>query len=334
MMSAWDVQRREQLNQEFEQIFREHERLKTDLNSSENEHRDYQNLRQSIDEWEEKSSKKLRQTARQAREDLEILFNQNRHFLRRRLEQTVTDELRENLTEKHRELNEKDLDRWLSQIAEIRTKFERFSSNIDFDDRKSLKIRSIRPIPSFDVPQLEFSTIRGRVQFDSEHRLFTASRPSAVISRSTFSSGSHFFRFRVERSQSNIFFGVIAVEDEENFRQSSRPCRSVFGWWNVDRRVLADRADSHVSALNIYTNDEIILTLNCQAKQITLEYPSMNKLNRIEIDSTTKKWKILIEFGQKNLTMIRLIDSGRQAHGNHRHDQSVHCYCSAETPST
>ena len=335
-MSAWDVQHRESLNKEFDQIFREHERLRNDLNGSENNHHDYQDLRRSIDEWEEKTVKKIRRRAKQARDDLQILFDLNRHYVRRTLEQNVSGELRETLAEKHPEFREADIDRWLAQLAELRKRFEQFSSNIDVNEGKSsIDVRPIHPLPSVDVPQMRFTTIRGRVQIDANRHLLSTSRRSAVISQASFSRGTHFFRFRVERSQADLFFGVIGVEDEEKFRRGDRPCLSVHGWWNIDRRVFADQPDSHVSALKIYTNDEVILTLNCQAKQITLEYPSMNKLNRIEMnDRKTSAWKMLVQFDPTASTSVRLLECGRQAHGNHREDQAVHCYCSAETPPT
>ena len=338
-MSAWDGEHRRKLHDEFEHIFGEHERLKSDLDLNNIHH---QHL-QTINQWEEESIRKIQRTAQTARDDLHKLFEQNRIYLQRTLNKTVTEQLRDNLQVKHSHYDEKDLDRWLAQISEIRKRFERFSSTIVFKSKhviKLIEIQSTSPLPSIDLQIFRFQCLRGRTRIDDTGCLINTSRPALLVSEQHYSHGSHFFRFRLEQSNQNLFFGIVSVKDEEKLIQRIHPIDSVHGWWNLDRRVVAGRQDEHVSSLNFSSHDEIILTLMCEARQITLEYPSMNKLNRIQMFDDQRQcsspWKIFIEIGHPGPCTLRLVETGRLAHEKMRSNSSIstHCYCSSDIPST
>ncbi|CAF3965824.1 unnamed protein product, partial [Adineta steineri] len=106
-------------------------------------------------------------------------------------------------------------------------------------------------------------------------------------------------------------------KDHQNLIQNKHPIESIHGWWNIDRRVITGRKDAHLSALNIYNGDEIVLILNCDAREIFLEYPSMTKLNSIRLVDDVRlcspPWKVLVEIGKPGRCLLKLIDWGLRA---------------------
>jgi hypothetical protein len=329
-MSSWDVERQRKLNNEFDNVFREHDRLQQDLNSDQHQH--YQSLLTSIDKWEDDAIKKIQKTAKNARNDAEKLLNHANQQLKRVLNDTVTDELREALQQKNK-FNEFNIDKWLATLSEIRKQLEKITSVVDFSHNKVIKLIKVErafPLKTFQIVNLDhqqfnFEKIRGRpIVYNTEH-LISSIRPTIILSQNKYSTGTHYFRFRIEKNNDELFFGIISDKDTEKLKQNVHPIESIHGWWNIDRRVIGGRKEPFVSALNIYNGDEVILLLNCDAREIFLEYPSMSKLNSIQllddIRLCSPPWKLLIEIGKRGKCLLRLLDWGLTAHKTNHPEQ-------------
>ena len=337
-MNSGDQERRRKLNDEFDNVFREHERLRQDLNSDHSQQ--YQAVLNSIDKWEQDAIKKIQKTATTARKDAQQLLKDTSHQLQRALDDTVTEDLREALQKKDN-FSEFHIDRWLAYLSEIRKQLETMASVVDFPHKKCIPLIKVKRKNSSSkfgqaiahYYQFNFEKIRGHPIFYSTEHLITTGRPAVILSQNNYSKGSHYFRFRVEQTTDELFFGVISGHHDQRLKQNTHPIQSIHGWWNIDRRVIGGKKEPYISALNIYNGDEVILTLNCDARQIFLEYPSMSKINSLQfiddILECSAPWRLLIEIGKPGKCMLRLLDWGKTAHGTNPSQRRLHCYCSS-----
>jgi hypothetical protein len=337
-MNSWDGECRRKLNEDFDNVFREHDRLGKDLNSDPSQQ--HQALLNSIDRWEQDAIKKIQKTAIAARNDVQRLLKDTNQQLQRALNDTVTEELREALEQKN-SFTEFHIDRWLAYLSEIRRQLETMPSTVDFVHHKVIhliKVKRKLPLNTFgriklDNYQFNFEKLRGHPVFYNTEHLISTARPATVASENAYLTGSYYFRFRVEQNTDELFFGIISVKDTDQLKQNIHPIESIHGWWNIDRRVIAGKKEPYVSSLNIYNGDEVLLIINCDAGEIFLEYPSMTKLNSIKISSDilgrTLPWKLLIEIGKPGKCLLKLLDWGKLAHGTNHPDRQLHCFCSS-----
>lgn len=338
-MSTLDGERRRKLDEEFNNVFREHDRLQGDLKSDQSEQ--YQALVASIDKWEEDAIRKIQKTAKNARADAQRLMKDAAHQLQHVLNDTVTEPLREAL-EKNGSFTEFHIDRWLAHLSELHRQLETLPSVVEFSHNKVIKLIKVQqkfPLKTcdrlhLDHQQFNFEKIRGHPLFYKAEHVISFSRPATILSQNNYSKGTHYFRFRVEQTTDELFFGIISVGDRQKLLQHKLPIPSVHGWWNIDRRVITGRKEPSVSALNIYNGDEIIFMINCNAQQIFLEYPSMTKLNSIQLSNDIQEcqppWKLLIETGKPGRCVLRLLDWGTTAHGTNHPERRLHCFCSSD----
>ncbi|CAF3044589.1 unnamed protein product [Rotaria socialis] len=338
-MGSWDAERKRKLNEDFDNIFHEHERLQKDLNINNNP--ECQSLLQSIDRWEQDAIKKIKKTAKIARNDVQRLLKSTHDRLQIVLYDSVTEKLQETLTQKV-DITEDQIDQWLINLSEIRKQLERVSSTVDFSHDTAIDLIKVKQKKSsdalhqtnFDYQQFYFEKIRGHPVFYNTQHLISATAPITIVSQNKYSAGTHYFRFSIEKPTDELFFGVISDTDLHQLKQNIRPIASIYGWWNIDRRVIEDRKEPYVSTLNLNAGDEVILTLNCNAREIFLEYPSMWKSNSIKLPNKghvcPPPWRLLIETGKPRDFGIKLLDWGITAHGKNHPDKRLHCYCKTD----
>ncbi|CAF1073202.1 unnamed protein product [Adineta ricciae] len=329
-MNSWDAERQRKLDSEFDNVYREHERLEQDLAS--NQYPNYQPLIDSIDKWEQDAIKRIQKTAKKARDDVQRVLKKTKQQLQHALYDTVTEELRDTLDKKNK-LTEFCIDQWLVKLSELRKQYENLSSSVQFSYKNAIQLIRIDEASfagnKFPARPYRFKKIRGRVTFFHAECLISFDSPSVILSQDKYSTGTHYFHFRVEKSAKELFFGFVSTIDYENLQKNLQPIESMYGWWNIDRRVLGGRKEPYVSALNIYGGDEIILMINCRAGEIFLEYPSMTKLNSIKVPDTFRShsWQVMIETGQPGKCLLRILDWGLVAHGKKYPGKHLHCFC-------
>lgn len=335
-MTSRDAERQRKLNDDFDNVFREHERLRKDLNVKDNHQ--YRTLLQTIDQWEQDSIKKIEKAAKTARSDVQKLVKTTHEHLQIVLHDSVTEKLQETLKQKL-EITEYDIDQWLISLSEIRKQLENLSVTVEFSHDNVIKLIKVkRQAPtrgskrsSSNTKPFYFEKARGNPIFYKTQGLIITNHPAIVVSQNIFSKGAHYFRFRVEKSTDELFFGVISESEYPHLKNNLVPLKTIYGWWNIDRRVLHGRKEPYVSTLHINDGDEIILTLNCEAQEIFLEYPSMWKLNSIKVAEKEfdcpKPWRLLIEIGKPGECVLRLLDWGVLAHWKDIEEKNAHCYC-------
>ena len=337
-MSTSDRERRGKLNNELDNIYREHDRLQNDLNSDQSEQ--YQSLIKSIDKWEQDAIRKIQKTAKNARIDAQRILKKATSQLQYVLNDTVTEPLRESLQKNN--YTEVHIDRWLTYLSEIRRQMESVSSVVEFSNHKTInliKATQKLPLKTFgrsylNHQQFNFEKIRGNPLFYNTEHLISSTHPAVIISQNKYGTGTHYFRFSIQRSTDELFFGIISEKDRQKLKDNTSTIPSIHGWWNIDRRVIGGRKEPYLSALNIYNGDEIVLTINCDARQIFLEYPSMTKLNSIQMIDDVREcsppWKLLVEIGKPGRCLLKLLEWGKIAHGTSYPDRRLHCFCSPD----
>ena len=220
-MSSWDAERKRKLNDEFDNVFREHDRLQHDLSSDQNQQ--HQSFVNSINKWEQDAIKKIQKTAKTARNDLQRLFKDANQQLQRVLNDTVTEELRETLQQKNN-FTEFQIDKWLASLSAVRKQLETISSIVDFSHDKAIhliKVKRTYPLNAFELINLNhqefsFEKIRGRpILYNSEHLISTA-RPAVILSQNTYSHGTHYFRFRIEQTTDELFLELLVLKIIKN----------------------------------------------------------------------------------------------------------------------
>ncbi|CAF2684672.1 unnamed protein product [Rotaria sp. Silwood2] len=338
-MSSWDVERKRKLNDEFDNVIREHERLREDLNRDDN--RIYESLVDSIDKWEKDAIKKIKKIAKTARNDLQQILKSTNDRLQRALHDTVTEELQETL-QKKMNCTEANIDNWMANLSEIRKQLEKVSSTIEFSHDQVIDLIKVKREFSkemfqrinFDYKEFNFEKIRGHPTFYKTQHLISTTHPAIILSRNQYTTGTHFFRFRIKQTNKELFFGIISDKDHQNLKENIQPIQSIHGWWNIDRRVIGGRKEPYVSTLNIFDSDEVVFIMNCSAREIFLEYPSMTKLNSIKLINNGYEcpppWKLLIEIGKPGQCLLKLVDWGIIAHATSPSDRHVHCFCSSD----
>ena len=305
---------------ELENIYREYERIQNDLNQESIE--PYQAIVKSIDQWEEEAIKKIQETASQARVDAEKVLQKAKEQLQRALNDTVAEPLR-NVLERKDQLVEYQIDRWLGSLSEIRRQFNAMPSAIEFTSKKKIKLIKVKQhSPSKQFEQLtlsyqpfNFDIIHGHPTYYHAQHIISSERPATLLSQTRYTKGMHYFRFRVQQTADELFFGIVSENERHKLIQSTALIPSKHGWWNIDRRVIRGRKDPNVWALSIYAADEIIFIVNCDAHQLYLEYPSMSKINSIQSIDVNRDcplpWKLLIEIGQTGgQCVLKLLDWG------------------------
>lgn len=316
-MSLLDVERRKNLNKQLDEVFHEFERLENDLSSSSMEN--YRTTLEQIDRWENQRKEEIKLSAVKARRDLEKIFQRRKSSLKDSLRQTVAEPLRMAIDDRD-QFNERDIDIWFANLSALRRELENFSSSIDVREKKiSFEIRdkfAAKNLASkLDKDKIDFLGVTGEVRIDPFAKTIDVNGPSLIISKESFSSGSHFFRFRISRSSSNLFFGVVSSVDLHRLSPKSEPISSIHGWWNADRSVIADKKQPYFSSFRYFNQDEIIFILNCNARQLYLDLVSMRRIKRLQmiddLQLCSSPWHILIQIGRNQHSSIKLIDHGR-----------------------
>lgn len=331
-MTAWDTERRRKLNDEFENVFREHDRLQRDLNADDNQH--CKPLLDKIDKWEQDAIKKIRKTAEKARHDLQQLRKNSNTRLQRALFDTVTQDLQAAIQDKNN-FSEMEIDHWMVNLSEIRKHLETITSTIDFTSKKSIPLIKLKqefivePFQKLNLnhQQFNFKKLTGHPTFYKSENLISSNHPTRIVSQNSYASGTHYFRFRVRQAVDDLFFGIM---------HASLPYRTdtIHGWWNIDRRVIGGKKQPYVSTLNIRNADEVILIMNCDAHEIFLEYPSMWKLNSMKIvhgmSECPVPWKLVVETGSSGDCSLKLVKWGILTHAMKHSNNPSHCFCTGD----
>ena len=142
------LEHRQELSQQMDNLTLEHDQFQQTLLAHDSDRPNP--LITRIDRWETKSIEKIKQVAREVRQDLKELIDQSKKDLVGSLRR-ITDELQEN--RQMETYTENDLERWTCQLRELREKLIKpIMTEIKYDEEKEssthlplIQLRMIKP---------------------------------------------------------------------------------------------------------------------------------------------------------------------------------------------
>ena len=131
------VEHRKQLAQQMDQIGQEHDILKQDLTRNTHDHP----LMSHVNQWEQRSIEMIRIVANQARTDIQRWIQQAKVNLNKSVD-SLTKEFK--MRREEDSYTEKDLERWLKQLREVRHQLDQPSSIVIENDPEKSPLQMIK----------------------------------------------------------------------------------------------------------------------------------------------------------------------------------------------
>jgi len=312
------VTHRQELSMEMDNIGQNYDLLRRDLSEETKGHP----LLARINVWEQESVNKIKKTAETARADVQKLLDQTRIDLESLITKT-TEEIKTSRDSK--DFTEIDFKRWIEKLNELRQALKsplNISIENDFQEETSIGLIKIydqqqsTSTPLVSPIENHFrSTKKPNIflneKFDlkteallSENNLTATcypkySSPGAIIyGFNSYSSGIHDISFRIEKKGlSRLFFGVYSSLKKRVDAISSGSENSVYGWWDIDSAVINGTRQEGGNEHIISTGDKIVLTLDCDQRQIQLYHIRENRQVQLSIDvnKCPFPWKIIVK---------------------------------------
>lgn len=313
------IDHRKELSIQMDNIGQEYDLLRRDLMQDDN---GLYPLLHRIDLWEQESIRKIRQAAKQVRNDLHECLDRNKNQLKNVFNK-LADELQ--LNQQSENYTEIDFQLWTQQLTELRKALEKTQMlQIAHNDPNlppiyMIKIREQNGVRLSDLPVQvsliqpsntllteKFNVFIGDAIFSENSLVATHSgdprRSTMIYITKLYASEIHQIRFRIERIHKKyLFFGIINSLEQMNRMIFHSP--SLYGWMAPDIRVVKSRKLLTTNINDKFNeNDEILLTLNFNIQQILFEHPRTNTMSRIPIDLRLcpVPWRVVVAFFNRN----------------------------------
>jgi hypothetical protein len=280
-----------------------------------------------IDAWEKESINKIQTAAETARNDLRQILDRTKIELKISTEKMANELQRSQQSD---DFTENDLRRWIEQLKELRKKLDTpatiFIANDD-DTKSTIRLirvsdkpqqqqhRSSLPIlrppeqrvlnarDSVVIINEKFGDIDGKATLSEDNLVVTCSLASIltqpiIYGINRYSTGRQQIRFRIDKmGDLRLFFGIIrSLENISRSGQSQNHNNSLYGWWDLNEAIVNGKVQPSKCRNIVTTGDEIILTLDCDNKQIQLQHHRTKRLAQllIDLDKCPFPWKIVI----------------------------------------
>ena len=274
-------------------------------------------LLSSVYAWERKSMRKIQEIAEKAREDLATWTERTKKEVKHSLDH-MTEEIHSTKTLNN--YTELDLRKWTRQLEELRNLFEKPNtiSLIEDDDSDSyirpIKILVKQPLtplssssvvvakPLFHkttsfVPE-HFEKMHGPCALSDENRVVTHGSYRAGLSQISgcnhYSHGKHLIDLLIEKKgERNLFIRIVSSS-----HQIISPTLdySVHGWWNSEHKIINGESKGGDVDDSMQSGDRITLTIDCDHRQVVLEYHRTEKHVHlpIQLQVCPFPWKMLV----------------------------------------
>ena len=317
------VEHRQELSQQMEIIRQDHEYLYRATPIKDISKHPFLNR---IDSWERESMIKIQEAAEKARSDFHQLMDRTKNELNSSIEK-LKSELE--ACQKSDDFTENDLKRWGEQMKELRHRFDSPTSiSIMYDDDQQHTIRLIKIIEKQQIR----SSIPTILRQTSEHRINTSKEMllegnekfadidgKATLSEgglivtgclasiltqpiiyglNRYSTGKNQIRFRIEKmGEARLFFGIIrSLENISRSGQGQNNNVSLYGWWDLNEAIINGKLQTTKYRNIVVTGDELLLTIDCDTKQIQLQHQRTKRLGQLTVDleKCPFPWKLVI----------------------------------------
>ena len=290
---------RQDLNKQMdEDIIPLHDQLRQNINEQTNKF-DHDPLMKQIDEWEQTSIEKIRQTANDARQQLLNISNKHIDHMKETLE---------HLTQQLKKARDDDCF-FESQLKEWKNKLDALKKdlvtpqiiNIQYDDSSVSFVSKILISDMEDVSDECFEQPFGDILITNDGTVITHNQTNnyaSVRGRREYTFGKHRLRFVIENLSMLKWIFVGIVSKNAPTLATSSIDRTGYGFSGVDNVWCnGDR----ITGLNGYksdfeTNDTIELVINCDQQMICLinERTQSSHILDVDISYCPFPWKLSV----------------------------------------
>jgi hypothetical protein len=262
-------------------------------------------LLKKINQWEEESIVKIRQTAEKVRSELLNEATQHTTQVKQKLK-ILSDELRQGRDDN--DFSEIDLKQWMQKLDQLRSELLDPDSITIREDSTPLvtNIRIDRQGTSSDV----FERVCGTAQITENGRLVLkdgSSDHTEIRGKREYISGQHILRFQVELFSGDawIFFGIVSKT--EPMKVNSYSSLSTYGWATHNQTYIAGQIVSRRSG-DAKQNDIITLLIDCDQRKIELNNERSGYTMEMPVDITKCPfpWQFHLNLHAQN-TRVRIL---------------------------
>ena len=325
------VEHREELSQRMDLIREDQQRFQRETTSINVKEVSKHPFLTKIDSWERESIAKIQLAAETSRNQLRQLLDRTKIDLKLSIDK-INDELEK--SRQTEDFTENDLKRWTEQLKDLRQRLETpptIVMNYDEDSNSTIRLLKIserttlagrsstsliRPIENRFQPtketfnvvtQEKFVEVDGKATISDDGLSVTGGLASIltqpiIYGTNRYSTGKHQIRFRIEKmAEARLFFGIIrSLENVSRSGQTqnhhNNNNNSLYGWWDLNETIVNGRVQTTKYRSIVSTGDELIFTIDCEAKQIQLQHQRTKRLAQLDVnlDKCPLPWKLVI----------------------------------------
>ena len=256
---------REELQKTMDEILQHYEQFRRNL-QGQNLEQNQEVLLEQINRWEEQSLEKIRQLAKETRQQLLRIVREQNDNLN---EQLVRLKEQIDLTRQDGGFYENDLKIWSNRLQQLQR---------DFIEQQTIRIDERRGASPF-IPKIS-------LQDHSRRNSSPYEDYSPRKDKDAYSSGKHLVRFKIEDYQRNssIILGIIS----RTHANISNPYRNptFYGWTEKNLVYRAGVAEENFRGyMSDFENDDtLLLTIDCHQQRINLTNTRTNRSYDLEVD--------------------------------------------------
>lgn len=274
------------LTQQLDVLTTEHDAFQQVLNQTKADPSSHALIRR-IDAWEKESITKIRQAADEARRQIETFVDTNAQEISTRFRE-MADRLKQE--RKEDTFDERDLKRWMEQLAQLEQNFTSPSS-VEVGEDPGVFIAKIQ-VKDVETLGKIFQQVSGSTQLaDGGLAVVCVSKSpnqaAEVRSKGEYSRGIHTIQLKIENySNGALFFGVVSKSTPmQNYSYNTAPS---CGWLaGVNNTVYihgqaSNNYNGYVSDFKV--NDIVELEIDCYRRCIKMKNNRTNKQYELPID--------------------------------------------------
>ena len=280
-------QHRNELSNELDVLSNEHNAFQETLKQTEADPRTHA-LIQRIDTWEKESKQKIRDVAKEARQQILTHAAGNSKEILTRFKEMV-DRLQQ--AQKEDTFDERDLKRWTQQLEQLKENFVSPSS-VAIEEEQKIFIAKIQ-VKDLEMLNKRFQQVHGfgQIQNDGLDVICTNNhnynQMTSVRGKGEYSNGLHKIQFKIENYNNRfLFFGMVSKSTPLQY--NSYCAASSYGWAAGPNNAVyrngqcLNNYEGYVSEYAVA--DTIELELDCYRRLIRLRNNRTNKHHELPID--------------------------------------------------
>ena len=283
------------LGEEMDVIISEHDQFKNAINQQTTNSNSLLLLKQ-IDEWEIESIIKIRQKAKEIREQLLNLSTAHMEDLSKKL-RNVSEKLKEG--REHDSFVETDLQQWKTTIEKLKANFALPSTLTTSRQYETALVRNISINLSGTTDLFgDASNYRIGIEENGQVAIQNASEVhtyTEVRGKNEYTYGRHGIRLCIE--QSADIWTLLGINSKKTLLQDrSFESKSTYGWTSNDFLYLNGQSHQNTSAprIEMKTNDIINLIFDCDNQKISMinERTNIRYELRVNINYCPFPWQL------------------------------------------